>query len=147
MNRPDGRPRRRLGMLIVILLKARNLALPAGAHPYCLAIVDGVVRRTAPEKDEPDAPTWDQEVRYEIFESSDRLMTCTVLHETAVGPAVIGRAELQLTPALQTTPDKGHDAWYPIKTDDRTCGEVFLEMTFYPDVSGKLAALTAARTP
>ncbi|KAH8834082.1 hypothetical protein DL96DRAFT_1694459 [Flagelloscypha sp. PMI_526] len=151
---------KQIGTLVVVVLKANHL--PNKRHigkqdPYCVCTVNGEKRKTKAVQRGGQHPTWDEELRFTIFEKPDdesngdgstppplppkdntkpdvtkiqggHFMNITCFADDPRNPDVIGETEVDLTEALT----KGEtDDWFTLMHKGKFAGKVYLECTFF----------------
>ncbi|CAG8515692.1 15073_t:CDS:2 [Acaulospora colombiana] len=123
---------KRLGELVVIAIKARNLStreMIGKADPFVTFRIGDISRRIKADKRGGQHPNWDEEVRFQITdELSNKKMKVQVYNEDAREHELVGETTIELKEVLE----KGEmDDWFEIKFRNKPAGEVYLEMTFY----------------
>ncbi|CAH1763751.1 1471_t:CDS:2 [Entrophospora sp. SA101] len=123
---------KKIGTLVVVALKARNLAARevfGKGDPYATFRISDKEERIPADKRGGQHPIWDKEVRFDILEtSSHKKMIVKVYNEDKRDPQLIGDRTIDLNEVLT----KGEwDEWHELKYGSKYAGEVFLEMTFY----------------
>ncbi|KAG8892562.1 hypothetical protein FRB99_002629 [Tulasnella sp. 403] len=153
---------RKIGTVIVVVLKAKNL--PNKRHigkqdPYCVLKLDDQTRRTKAVKRGGQHPEWDDELRFPLYETAEEELQRTA----GDGDAPLPPPKDNAKPKKQTTkkimslscyaddprePDligettvdltealtKGEtDEWFTLYTKQKYCGEVYLEITFWSE--------------
>ncbi|PRT55716.1 Ingression protein fic1 [Wickerhamiella sorbophila] len=124
-----------VGTLIVVVMKAKNLhnkrAL-SKQNPFCSVRVATSAHKTKTIDRGGQCPSWDQEMRFNIFEGSEfECLKLSVFDQNRSTADIVGDAVIPLKPAFEARVRDGYDAWHPIYFNKRYTGEVYLEMTFY----------------
>ncbi|TFY69904.1 hypothetical protein EVJ58_g149 [Rhodofomes roseus] len=159
---------RDVGTLVVVVLKAKNLPNKrhiGKQDPYCSVTFNAEKKRTKAIKRGGQHPEWDEEFRYTLYEDPNdmtappphgdgtppppppkknkgppsvkggRSMLVACYADDAREPDFIGETNVDLTEVLT----KGEtDEWFTLTNKDKYCGEVYLELTFWSNVRGKL---------
>ncbi|EIW80807.1 hypothetical protein CONPUDRAFT_105938, partial [Coniophora puteana RWD-64-598 SS2] len=157
---------RKIGTLVVVVLKARNLVNKryfGKQDPYCAISFNGDIRRTKAIKRGGQHPEWDEELRFTMFADEGVELSRTVhgsdipppLPPKGLGtdmrvqrtkamrlscysaeprdPKLIGKTLVDLTEVLTE--------WFPLLKKDKYSGEVYLEPTFFSNMTDKTAEL------
>lgn len=73
-------------------------------------------------------------MRFKLIEGTQiSTLKLSILDETESKPELIGDTVIQLAPVYQTLPTEGYDKWHELTYKGKYAGEVYLEMTFYPE--------------
>ncbi|PFH52870.1 hypothetical protein AMATHDRAFT_139040 [Amanita thiersii Skay4041] len=153
-----------IGTLIVVVLKANHLPNKrhiGKQDPYCVVTVNGEKRRTKAIKRGGQHPEWDEEIRFMLYEDTEdpsesthkdgtpppippkssrgpkkikggRNMKIACFADDPREPDFIGEADVDLTEVLT----KGEtDEWFVLSNKDKFAGKVYLELTFWSNVS------------
>ncbi|KAK7206731.1 C2 domain-containing protein [Myxozyma melibiosi] len=126
---------REIGTLIAVLIKAKNLPnrrTLGKQDPYCTVRIGQNAQSTNVDKRGGQRPMWNHEVRFVVSET-DETMKLTVLDDNDSRPELIGDTVVDLKPVLHTTHKKEHDKWHEIQHRSKYAGEIYIEMTFYPN--------------
>ncbi|KAF9506203.1 hypothetical protein BS47DRAFT_1305580, partial [Hydnum rufescens UP504] len=126
----------KVGTLVVVVLKARNLPNPSiyKQSPYCLVRFGGGGKRTKEDPRGGQHPLWDEEIRFEIYDhdvAGHGSKTLRVGVFTA-GKRVderLGEGEIVIQDVLESGE---FDDWVPLSLDGSQRGEVYVELTFFP---------------
>ncbi|KAG9045152.1 hypothetical protein FS837_006951 [Tulasnella sp. UAMH 9824] len=154
---------RKLGTLVVVVLKAKNL--PNKRHigkqdPYCVLKLDDQTRRTKAVKRGGQHPEWDDELRFPIYETAEEELTKTGGKGDGDAPPpppkdgakakkpskrimnLLCYADDPREPDLigEATVDltealtKGEmDEYFTLMSKQKYCGEVYLEITYWSE--------------
>lgn len=57
-------------------------------------------------------------------------------HDHKNGSKLIGKCDVDLTPAMLSDPEQGHDSWYYLSKGSIDAGKVYIELTFTPNNVG-----------
>ncbi|KAF8305154.1 hypothetical protein DL93DRAFT_2030109, partial [Clavulina sp. PMI_390] len=124
----------KLGTLVVVVLKARNLPNPGlyKQSPYILARLGGGGRRTKADVKGGQHPVWDEDLHFEIYpqdRSEPRVLrlTCFIAGKGKLDES-IGEGELAVEDVLK---NGEFDGWIPLSHNGTQRGEVYIELTFF----------------
>lgn len=124
------------GTLIVVVSRARDLPNKRKMekqNPYCLLRISNLTDKTNACIRGGQTPKWDEEFRFNITSEIQPILKISLLDETKKSPVFISETEIDFTPAFYSSIKEGYDNWYQLKSNDREAGEIYLEMTFYPN--------------
>jgi Ca2+-dependent lipid-binding protein len=125
MNKP--------GELVVKPIAGRNLTEKEiiGKQDVLVEITcDYIKQQTRVDKHGGRKPQWNDVLRFEIKEGRDKLnikAICSGLTDRKL----IGETILDLKKVLR---ERKHDGWFEIKDRGKYAGDLYLELTFYPEV-------------
>ncbi|KAK9462964.1 uncharacterized protein V1516DRAFT_710762 [Lipomyces oligophaga] len=124
-----------IGTLIAVLIKARNLPnrrTLGKQDPYCTLRVGQNAQSTKVDVRGGQRPSWNHELRYKLVDS-DESMKLTVFDDNDSKPDLIGDTIIDLKTIVETCQKKEQDQWHTIQFRTKFAGEVYIEMTFYPN--------------
>ncbi|KAK9312980.1 hypothetical protein V1522DRAFT_436037 [Lipomyces starkeyi] len=75
---------------------------------------------------------WNHELRFPVLESDDH-MKLTILDDNDSRPELIGDSIIDLKSILQNAGKSISDKWHEIQYRQKYAGEVYIELTFYPN--------------
>ncbi|KAK9351131.1 hypothetical protein V1523DRAFT_442162 [Lipomyces doorenjongii] len=75
---------------------------------------------------------WNHELRFPVLESDDH-MKLTILDDNDSRPELIGDSIIDLKSILQNASKSISDKWHEIQYRQKYAGEVYIELTFYPN--------------
>ncbi|KAI0045800.1 hypothetical protein FA95DRAFT_1560760 [Auriscalpium vulgare] len=146
-----------IGTLVVVVLKARNLPNKrqfGKQDPYCSVGFNGGTQRIRAIKRGGQHPEWDEELRFTLYEDDSAMpdggedmtgraplppgasrairggntISVACFDAGQSEPVLIGETIVDLTEVLT----KGEsDEWFTLTHEDKYCGEVYLELTFW----------------
>ncbi|KAJ8102262.1 hypothetical protein POJ06DRAFT_249221 [Lipomyces tetrasporus] len=124
-----------IGTLIAVLIKAKNLPNRrrlGKQDPYCTLRIGQNAQSTKIDKRGGQRPMWNHELRFPVLES-DEHMKLTILDDNDSRPELIGDSIIDLKSILQSAAKGISDKWHEIHYRQKYAGEVYIEMTFYPN--------------
>lgn len=102
-------------------------------NPFCSVRIAAQSDSTKPIIRGGQTPVWDHEVRFALKQQdSTNVLKLCVFDQVGTSAELIGDTVIQLKPAYSASIQEGYDAWHPIHLNSRYVGEVYLEMTYYP---------------
>jgi len=137
------------GTLIIVVARARDLPnrrKMEKQNPYCLLRISNLTDKTKADVRGGQNPLWDQEFRFNITPEIQPILKLSVLDETKKAPVLVSEAEVDITPVFNSSVKDGFDRWHQLKAGIWDAGEIYLEMTFYPAVSGLRSSQTRKPT-
>ncbi|CCH43572.1 hypothetical protein BN7_3125 [Wickerhamomyces ciferrii] len=127
------------GTLIIVVSRARDLPNRRKMEkqsPYCLLRISNLTDKTKVDIRGGQNPRWDSEFRFNITPEVQPILKLSVLDETKKAPVLVSEGEVDFTPVFYSSVKEGFDLWHQLKAGHKDAGEIYLEMTFYPAVSG-----------
>lgn len=127
------------GTLIIVVARARDLPnrrKMEKQNPYCLLRISNLTDKTKVDIRGGQNPLWDEEFRFNITPELQPILKLSILDETKKAPTLVSEAEIDFTPVFYSSVKEGFDKWHQLKAGSREAGDIYLEMTFYPAVSG-----------
>ncbi|CAG8792639.1 20002_t:CDS:2, partial [Dentiscutata erythropus] len=123
---------KKLGELVVVVIKARNLSardVIGKGDPFATFRIADMAKRTKTDRRGGQHPEWDEELRFQIMDDSrHKVMKVQVYNEDKREHVLVGDETIKLDEVFNSGE---WDAWHEIKFRNKYAGEVFLEMTFY----------------
>ncbi|KAL1741443.1 C2 domain-containing protein, partial [Schizophyllum fasciatum] len=126
----------RIGTLIVVVLKAKNLIDRHSFYKqdvFCQISMNGTDKRTQVDVKGGQHPVWDDELRFPVMKNAAdkfRKLQVTCFAKESKSDDSLGSGTLDVSETLKTGE---FDDWIPLKLNDTQRGEVYLEMTYYAD--------------
>ncbi|GAA5900317.1 uncharacterized protein JCM6883_002807 [Sporobolomyces salmoneus] len=139
MEVPTVSPRKELGLLIVVILKAQHLPDPhrfSKQDPFVIATLGEEEVRTKTDKGGGQVPLWDEEFRFKLYEAEDKSEGQTLELKVMRKEGVRAKDEELIGTGSVVVDGKSwleFDEWIELKTGEgKYVGELYVEMTFYP---------------
>ncbi|GAA5901480.1 hypothetical protein JCM8208_001814 [Rhodotorula glutinis] len=140
---PKNQRGRELGLLVAVVDRARNLdcsstdaVAPPPPPPFVeLALtgsVDPKTRTRVDDRGRGEAPVWDEEFRFRLFEVDGSARQHLVVKVKRRGHDEVDEVELVGEARIVVDGTWDHfDQWVTLKRDGKYRGEIYLELTFY----------------
>ncbi|KAF8589376.1 hypothetical protein K439DRAFT_1628818 [Ramaria rubella] len=125
---------KKLGTLIVVVLKARHLKDSHTFYkqdPYALIRLGGTGKQTKVDPRGGQHPVWDEELHLPVLEASGmdgRMLKVSAYSKESKTDELIGEGKVDISETLK----KGEfDDWVKLELNGAYRGEIYLEMTYY----------------
>ncbi|KAL5526317.1 hypothetical protein ACEPAF_8040 [Sanghuangporus sanghuang] len=123
-----------LGVLVVVVLKARNLPDKhtfSKQDPYTVIQLGPFKEKTKIDKRGGQHPVWDEDLHLKVLSQEtkeNRTLKVSCYAKESKGDELIGAGEIDIKETLKTGE---FDDWVKLEIDGVYRGEVYLEMTFF----------------
>ncbi|KXN71358.1 hypothetical protein CONCODRAFT_38498, partial [Conidiobolus coronatus NRRL 28638] len=120
------------GQLEISPKQARNLPsrVTLGKQsPFVQFELGKITKKTRVDKRGGRTPSWKELINFDIY-SECRNLIVKLYNDKGKSPDdYIGELLIDLGPIIEA---RERDSWYPLKDRDQHCGDIYLEITYYP---------------
>ncbi|KAK2460988.1 hypothetical protein APHAL10511_007458 [Amanita phalloides] len=153
-----------MGMLIVVVLKARNLhdkhqlykqdvfaEVKLNGRPWLIALLlssslrTDKTKRTSVDIKGGQHPVWDEELRFPVHGNPDethRILQVACYAKEPKSEDILGKGAINISHSLKTGE---FDDWVTLENNGAERGEIYLEMTYYASTPSSLQTNLARR--
>lgn len=123
------------GELIAFISRAKdlpNLRKLDKQNPYVILRIAHMTEKSDVVFRGGQTPTFAFQTKFDITPDVKPLLIVEVLDETKKAPKLVGKCEIDITPALYADPEEGYDDWHDLKLGREYAGKIYIELTFCP---------------